>query len=46
MFFVGEVTSNISFKFSKKNLMLYLYVHFCGLSFDLFVFWLNKDGEG
>ena len=30
----------------KKNLMSYPHVHFCGLSFDLFVFWLNEDGEG
>ena len=26
--------------------MLYLHICSCGLFFDLFVFWLNKDGEG
>ena len=41
-----EVTSNIPFELSKKNLTSYPCIHFCGLSFDLFVFWLNEDGEG
>ena len=30
----------------KKNLTSYPHVHSCGFSFDLFVFWLNENGEG